>query len=290
MKYEAKRNYLYPVLRPNSDDYNDAKLSTFVQTSVDGQDIRVTVSFKIGEPSIRQQITTGDARCIAMLYCRETLHRETLIAPPGELELEEVIPSQLLVNDVEVNPAIVAFNSVDHPTRTAHREYGGEAIYIGRWQPLATDQTWRFKANAVRRPTKSIFNLSPDNDLPLDLFDVDVDPSQRYLTIRANEQTLEQFKGIRSKEYLTIPSVYMNALCEALSQLKQTGIDNAESISGGWVDCIITNLREHGIRLGDPEQQNGSHTVFHAAQLLLEKPLGKLIQRDGWDNDMEQGL
>ena len=285
MKYEAKRNYVHPVLRPYSDDYNEAKLTTSVQASVAEQDIRITVSFDVGEPSIRQQIIAGTARCVAMLYCRETLHREMLNGSKGESTLEAVVESQLLVNDVEVNPAIIALDHINHPTHTAHREYGGDAVPIGRWQPLATDQTWRFQVNATQRPTKSIFNLAADDDLSHGLFDVEVDPGQRYLTIKANKQTLAQFKSIRENERLTVPSVYMNALCEALSQLKQTGLDSVESTGGGWVDCIRNNLEEHSIRLGGPDQ-DGSHTIFHAAQLLLDKPFSELIRLDGNDGDM----
>ena len=157
VKYEPKRNYTYPVLRPWSDDYNDAEMRTSVEASVVGQDIRVTVDFEVSEPAIMHQVDAGNAQCVAMLYCRDTLHRQMLAAPTGLFKLECDVPSQLLVNDVELHPAIVTRSGLNHSTRTAHDEYRGNPVQIGKLQPLATAHTWRFQVNPSHMPTKSIF-------------------------------------------------------------------------------------------------------------------------------------
>ena len=286
MKYEPKRNYSYPVLRPWSDDYNDAELGTVVGAKVVNQDVRITVDFEVSEPSINHQVEAGDAQCVAMLYCRDTLHRQMLAATPGAFKLSRDVPSHLLANDVELHPAIVACTILSHPTRTAHSEYGGSPVPIGRLQPLATAHTWRFQVNPSHLPTKSIFELVAVDTFPSDIFDIEVDPAKRYIVIKASQETMKQFEGFRSREYLTVPTVYMNALCEALWYLRYHEDDNADHASGGWVDCLRSRLNEHGIDLGSAAE-TGSHTIFRDAQLLLEKPFGELFRSSGDSEDSE---
>lgn len=275
MKYEPKRNYLYPVLRPYSDDYSSEELGIEVTADpVDGH-LRIGVKFGVGEPSIRNQIVAGNARCVAMLYCRDTLHRETLRAGNGRFELQKEIPSRYLVNDVEIHPAVVAVNGINHPTKTAHPEYGGAAFQVGKFQPLATAQTWRFSVNADQRAAKGIFNLAVDDDMPPDMFDIEMDPAERYITIKADTETRAQFMNIRRNELLTLPSVYMNALVEALSYIKYTeDVDDVNSV--GWVNCIRDNLNKHNIRLGGDD--DSGHSLMYAAQMLLSKPFGDMIR------------
>ena len=290
MKYDPNRNYLYPVLRPHSDDYPGGELRSEVSAEVRGPDALIGVKFDPTDASVRQQVKDGNARCAAMLYCRETLHRETLRARKGDFALDAAIPARILVGDVEVHPIIIAVKDIDHSTKTAHPEYGGAVARIGKRQPLATAQTWRFRMNADERHTQSVFNLTTDNELPSDVFDIRIDPKERYIDIVANDETRGRFDNVRKNLTLTRSSVYMSALIEALARIKNDGGDGDEA-SGGWVDCIQSNLRKHGIEIGDRETA-GSHSLLRAAQLLLEKPFGDLIdaelsQSDDGENEPE---
>ncbi len=278
MKYEPKRNYLYPVLRPYSDDYGDAKLQTVVAPPQPiGKEVIITIDFVVNEESVKNQVIAGNAICAAMLYCRATLHREMLTANRGSFRLRKSVDAQMLVNDVELHPSIVTLDGIDHSTRTAHREYGGAMAQVGRWQPLATDQTWRFQVNAEQRNTQSIFRLSTDDELSDDEFDVKMDPTDRYLTITANKRTRERFQNIRERLDITRSTIYLNALIDAMAYFKFRDLWNSDIPGDGWVNCIRTNLEKHSIDIGDSDKE-GSHSIFRAAQLLLEKPFGELIE------------
>ena len=264
------------MLRPYSDDYKSGELKIDASVEPVEQDVRVRVKFEVSEPSILNQIKAGNARCVATLYCHETLHKEILIAGSGQFAISANVHGWLLVNSVDIHPAIVAVKDIMHPTHTAHDEYGGQDVQIGKFQPLAITQIGRLSVNAAQRPAKSVFNLVADKEMPPDIFDVEVSPSARYINIKADEYTLGQFKNIRKYETLTLPSVYMNALMEALAYVKAS--DNEDDAhSNGWMACIKDNLHKHDIRLGSGGNE-GSHSLIYAAQMLLDKPFGDMIR------------
>ena len=278
MKYEAKRNYLYPVSRPWADDYAAPDMNIAVTADPVDYDVRINIQFSAVEESIKLQVEAGSARCVAMLYCRETLHRKMLNADIGKFSLTEFIDGNLLFGDVELNPAIIAMESVNHSTRTAHREYGGSPIRIGKFQPLAIAQTWRFQVNVAERPAKSVFNLKVDENEELldDMFGIRVDHNEPYIDIVANANTMKRFNDMRASDWFTTPSVYMNALMEALASIKHNGADSDNAPTNGWLNCIKNHLAKHKLDIGNHETP-GEHSLLYAAQMLLSKPFGEFM-------------
>lgn len=289
MKYNPRRNYLYPVLRPFSDDYPEGKLTTEMRVEITGKAVSVSVSFDVAEPSIRGQISQGEAVCVAMLYCGSTLYREMLRAGKGSTSVETSISTDFLHGHVEVHPSIVAANDLTYPSATAHQEYSSAPVSVARWNPLATDRQWHFQVNPSARPAKGIFNREIDDELADGEFDIKCDVTAKYVNVTANSATMTQFRELSSDERRTLPTVYMSALVSALAEVKE--MDSEATIDeDGWVNCIQTNLKRLGIEIGDREQQ-GKHTLFRAAQLLLSKPFQPyltMVFRDNSADDQEE--
>ena len=276
MKYSAKRNYLHPVLRPFSDDYPDGNLRTQItRTDIVGGVLNVAMAFEVSEESIQEKIRSGQAVCVAMLYCGATLYREMLCAGQRSLSVSASIPIDTLRGDVELHPAIIAGDIISHPTDTAHSEYNSTLISIKKWHPLAVDQMWRFQVNPNLRPTKGIFNLENNDDLPNGIFDIKADIANRYVNITANSSTMSKFKALSNNESHTLPTIYMSALVTALAEIKTVDDDSLEH-DDGWVKCIKNNMKQRDINIGDQDQQ-GTHTLFKAAQLLFNNPFDIFI-------------
>lgn len=280
MKYNARRNYLHPVLRPYSDDYPHGNLQTQITRSdvADGA-LNLAMDFVVSEPSILEQVNSGHAVCVAMLYCSSTLHRQMLSAGTGSLEISESIPTQLLRGNVELNPAIVVNDRIDHPTDTAHSEYSSTPVSIGRWHPLAVDRTWHFQVNPSVRPTKGIFNFETDDSLPDGEFDIKANVSDRYVIITANSNTRAKFKALPGDPSQSLATVFMGALLTALAEVKEFG-DGEGADDDGWVNCIKANLKRLNIDIGSYDEA-GTHSLFRAAQYLLDNPFGAFIAAAG---------
>ena len=282
MKYNPRRNYLHPVLRPFSDDYPQGNLKTTVQADIDDRNMNISVTFEVLEPSIRDQITKGNALCVAMLYCGSTLYREMLRAGVGSTVTEVSVPTEMLRGDVEVHPSVVATNHLDLPSNTIHEEYGAGTVSIARWNPLATDQTWRFQVKPPAHATKSIFNREIDENLADGEFDIKLNPAEKYINVTANSSTTSGFKKLPERH--SLPTVYVSALVEALAELR--GMDSETPIDeDGWVSCIRNNLEKLEIDIGNQDEL-GKHTLFHTAQMLLNKPfLSLTIQETTLDGE-----
>ena len=288
MKYDAKRNFVYPVLRPYSDDYLEHALATELTAEPRAEDnsILVRVQFSVSAPNIRSLVDGGSALCVAMLYCRDTLYREMLQGGNGSFSVEGLIDERFLRNNVEVHPAIVAADGISLPTDAAHPEYEAKPVSVGQWQPLATAETWHFdvKRNAI--PLQAIFNLSVDDALPDGIFDIRHEPADRYITISANAKTKADFISLPNKAH-KFPTVYLGALIDAMAAIKEMEGESAETHSEGWAECIKAKLKELKVSLGTPDDPGES--LFKAAQLLLRNPLGELItevnQLNGEEDD-----
>ena len=288
MKYNPRRNYLYPVLRPYSDDYPSGSIRTEITNSeIAYGALNISMVFEVSEPSIQEQVLNGSAICVAMLYCGATLHREMLQGSVGSLGIYASIPTTLVRDNIELHPAVITRNDINHSTKTAHSEYSAAPVTINRWQPLATDQTWRFQVNPNVRPTKGIFNLEPDDSLPDGMFDIKTDISDRYVNITANRKTMGLFKKLSSEQALS--TIYTSALVSSLAEMQDVDGD-AEIHDDGWVNCIRNNLKRLNVSIGEEDQAHSSrYSLFGAAQLLLGKPFDSFLALSNLaDDDNEE--
>ena len=282
MRYRSNRQYLYPVLRPDSDDYGLEH--TFIATcdppEYDPSDgmLSINIRFELNEPRISEAVQSHQAKCAAMVYCSSTLYRGNLDSSPGEpFVVRGRIPVSRLKNRVEIHPVVLAEQAIIHSTDTAHPEYGGQPSEIPRLAPLATDLNWAFYIDSDVRPVRSIFRLRKDDSGYLNdgEFDVNIDLTSPYVSILLNSTTFDAFNAMRKDNSLALPTVFTSALLAVLCFVKENP-EETEDDKCEWLDCVRTQLRKHGIEIGGPGE-DGPYTPFLAAQRLLEAPFRSLL-------------
>lgn len=292
MKYDVNRHYLYPVIRPHSDDYPKGSFSTKLETQETSSSVETKLEFFVSDETIKEQIITSQARCFAMLYCRDTMYRQPLqmTLVDDKFCLLETISMRWLRNQVQVHPAIVACTTIENfPTSTAHPEYGNIPITIEKGRPLAVDNPWSFVVNPQQLKVDSLFKLTVDKQekYKMDEFDLKIDEDERFVDIIANEDTIDLFRKLRGVRNATIPSIYLSSLITLLAYFKEIDDNNygeiPESIpSVGWYRCIHQKLKDNNINLGGSDI-GSEYTIMRAAQLLLTgdsylRPFGRLFK------------
>ena len=241
--------------------------------------VQVSVKYQINDASLHQQVLDSRARCVAMLYCMDTLYRRSIRETVNDnpFEITEIVPLNRLRNQVQVHPVIVADCDIEAlPIHTAHPEYQGRTFSLKAGQPLAFDYPMYFNVNPFLIKLQSIFNLVTDKDgskVQADEFEIEMDANQQYINIIADEDTMSWFQEIRSNRNVTFPSIYMSTLVTVLSYFRELEEDNSGNIpdtypSNGWYWCIHRKLGEQDITLsGHPDKNQVS--LIRAAQALL---------------------
>ena len=267
MKYNPRRNYLHPVLRPFSNDYPDGTLVTELEVDPSPEVVTVAVNFQVNEPSIQEEIKNGGAICAAMLYCGPTLYREMLRAGKGSVRAEAAIPAYMLRGEVLVHPAIFATADLNYHAPTVHEEYKVSKIEIGQWNPMAVDRYWQFQVRPAERNTKGIFNLEIDKELPDGEFDIKCEINEKYVSITANEETRAKLKQLGAQEQdnwelksrQSINGVHERpGMCSGGSQ----EFVRRRSSSRGWLGPVHQGQHEavkH--RYWEPRERRNSHVV-----------------------------
>ena len=233
MKYNPDAYLEYPVLRPNSSDYPDGRLTTSLSRSVSDGNLDIDLKFEIEEPAISKQIEKGDALCCAFLYCRTACYSEMLRSDKHGTIVSASVPLRYLTGRVELHPSVIATDDLAINPKTVHSEYGHSTIPVNKHRQLAMDEPWYFAVGYVGT-IESVFHLAQDDSATLQdwEFDFEADPNERYIVIRANPSTFSEFKNVRQRVDLTKATVYLNALTTALAALDEIS-DDDEGLSEG---------------------------------------------------------
>ena len=271
MKYQSEHGFTHPVLSPESDHYPNGRFTTKLSRpqALDGN-IRIVLDFQIQESYLEQLVGDCKARCVAMLYCRATLHQQTLPAINGETQIDAAVSAEMLRDAIELHPLIIAAETVTLDTATADAFYQGAAPVVSEGEPLATDRGWHFSLDVDTLPLGSIFQFNPEPELKGPM-QIELDPAQTYVSIRVNAAQFQQM-NITRQQGLTIPSVFSAALVQAVQQVRTIDPDEYVIIPG-WVDTIRKQAAKHGISLS-PDGDD----PFFAAQTLLGDPFATLPQ------------
>ena len=292
MKHDANRHFLYPVARPFSDDYPEGKIRTELKAEQVFDSVQITLTYQVDDTSISRQVRDSNARCVAMLYCTDTLYRQSIQAGfDSPFEIVTSVPMMLVRNKVQVHPVIVAQKDIQQlPIETAHQEYAGMSFNIKAGQPLAVDSTWSFYVDPIQM--QSIFNLNTDPKYKSDEFEVRIDPTEKYIDIIANEKTMSWFHKVRRDRNLVLPSIYISSLITVLSEFKEHSKEVEDILnsypSDGWFWSIRRKMDEIGITLSNDSGKERCSLMMAAQRLLTGHetlPFRRLLWQQGEDSD-----
>ena len=169
------------------------------------------INFQLEEPNIERLIREGKARCAAMLYCPATMHQQTFQSAIGSTQINGEVNTDLLKERIEVNPLIVATETVKLDTATADAFYRGTMPTVHEGEPLATDRGWHFSLDVDTMPLGSIFQFNPEPELTGPM-QIELDPSKTYVNIRVNTT---QFQ--KNEHYPATGIDHTNRICRCVS-------------------------------------------------------------------------
>lgn len=283
MKFDLKKAFPHPVLRPHNDDYPHAEFE--VQMDLRRQRgasrVDVTADFSLSDEDILEQVGAEAASFVLILECSTTRYRKAYRTM--EPHLEGTLQPGLLRGLVELRPFVVATQLIrDFKASGWHEEFSNmPAVTLTAGTVLAADEPKSYYIdNAEEAPIGSIFETTPvatggegrwncDIEGERIAIQLSVDDHQRFNRAR------KSLDGKADAAYL-MNGIYLPALHHVLVEA-----DSSPSDYDGrrWFRSLNEKLIEHKLQPLGTAQANR----LEDAQRLLEDPFRSMpCLDDGW--------
>lgn len=268
MKYSEKMFFAHPLLRDGSADYQVGDFVVEIgDASVSEENVEFSVESRLSCTSLEKLIEEGGASAAFFITCMDTRFSQCIPLTVG-IEKKYSIATGKLFGRVSILPVIHATRRIEAwESNDLHAEYGGH-VDIPAAALLAVGDEAGFSIDRKRlKPLESIFDMAVDDSIEKGLFKVDTDNEK--ITILVHPGTKEDLEGMRNSDNgrtILLGSVYLPALMEVFSQIRQNGNDQERY---SWFRVFKAKCDAHSI---DPM----NCSVLETSQTLLGIPLPKL--------------
>ena len=275
MTYWNDRALPYPVLSPHNDDYPGKAFGAVLPNTVlsNGHQINLTLKYTLNSQTLLDFIDSGEAEYVSLVACSRTSARFSHHGRSAE-DVLTLDASDYAVS-LDIAPYIVArkpisnFLSTEHHFEFKHLKADGYSVpssgILAVGNPIRVD----LDPNAG---AESVFDLVPDSALSRGRFAVDM--GNDHIKLLVNPEDKAEIERWRSQgsfgngQASLYPGLYLHAVTEALRNL-------GEFEEYHWVSILRKTLEGKGLEV-DPESTQ--LRALDYAQLLLENPLGKLLE------------
>ena len=272
MKFDLRKAFPHPVLRPHSNDYPDAEFEVQMELGRQRGSSRVDLSadFSLSDEDILQHVEQGAASFVLILECSMTHTRKaySTMAP----HLEDTLPAGQLRGLVELRPFIVATELIrDFRAQGWHDEFADmPSITVLPGTVLAADEPKAYYIdNAEEAPIGSIFVTTPVDTARDGRWNCNLDGER--VEIQLSKDDFRRLKAARSAlndradaAYL-MNGIYLPALHHVLMEADSSSGDYE---SRRWFRALDAKLAEHKLQALGKEQANR----LEDAQRLLDDP------------------
>ena len=269
--FDPQKSYLYPVLRPQSDDYPEAEFEVTVNVDRIEQTtaLMVEADFMLSDPDLLKLVEQGSARYVLQVRSPKTYYRAAFST--NQNRIEEDFPHGLIAGRTEFSPFLVATDYL-HAFRASgwHEDYGGMSFDIATGSVLAVDSHVEYTIDTTEElRLGSIFELVKANKLSDGMWRID--HANDRVRIELSSQDHARFtaarENVNNADYI-MNSVYLPALIWLL----QEGDEGSDELSDRrWFRAVNARLEE----INSPLLGSESNRVIDA-QHLLDCPFMKL--------------
>jgi hypothetical protein len=185
MKFDPQKAFPYPVLRPQSNDYNGPDFQVNVQYSAtEGSDtIDFEIDYLLSSEEILDEIGRGRANYVTLISCRDTYFRDVLVA--SDSKIYKSINKSNLRGEVQVLSYIVAIERINNfKSEDINDEFGDGPFSFNRGEVLAQDEPDIFFVDRdLFKPVTSVFDLVKNESLKETEWKVDLEQDHVQIVV-----------------------------------------------------------------------------------------------------------
>jgi len=283
MKYSPNKSFGYPVINPYGDDFNDDKFNTEIDLKLLEEKLIVTIENKVPD-FIKRLANEKKIKFFTVLRCPFTAYEEhkeyyesnkTLEFSSTNCCSKIEIDTYIICNEVLTIGREISKNNVNKFYEDLDSPYEKNSI-LGFSKPESYPLT-----DAMNNLRVSIFDFQPRDDVQKGCFEYDFSGKQIVINCHNDEQEIYRWfqTNTTNKEFyysLLLSTVLVPALSTAILAYKNdpTGV-------GEWKDTVISELKEQGRSIEDPETIDEVYINLLSNLVLFpndEKSITKLIK------------
>ena len=278
MKIRVNKEFPYPVLRSNSDDYVNSSFEADVSGRVIGYECELHLKAALSDEGIQKLINERKAALTYHIECSQTGYRKIHLAE--SFDERHCISLKSLRGNVEVNTFIVATEDIPvYRNKNLNEDYAGEVKNICKGFILA--QGSEFDLNIPRKFTdfkeqnNPFVSVVPVHDDALKTMKVDLDKPK--IVIMVPEKVSINY-GVAQKTHQMRTVLYsmfvVPALYQGLLRLKRTNdVDLGTMEDQLWVQSLEDLLKTNFKKTVDDIRETSEEDLYELAQQLMDSPL-----------------
>lgn len=273
MRIVPDKSFMYPVLRPDSDDYVKGSFHANIQlqNQASTQTVRMESGMVLEQDELESMIQAGTAAFVLNIKCGDTYYRECLRSHKPSFR-HDFQPGQLQ-GIVETVPFVVCIQDGQALTsRDFHSEFGADPFSVHAGHVLAYGTPCIYSVDSRFQGIGTIFEFVASPDVPEGTFRYVLEGSLilLHLSLRDADRFAQARKNNIEAQRAFMAGIYLPVVLSILTELDQT----PQAYAGQkWHDVFQTVMARKDIR---PPGQGEPGGRLEDAQKLLGNPFGWL--------------
>lgn len=268
------RQYPHPVLNYFENDYKKGSFSSRITQSVEGKNIKLSITFKLNSNILLQLIKTKQAAYVVHIECRGTRYRKKIDSYDDKIEI--TIDGNKVNYELEVCIMVVSKTNINNfKSNEFKEEFKGIGFNIGIGDVLAIDRNIKIDINKTGDSFKnvpSIFSIVIDNKNHR-CIKWDTSGGDKIL-IKLSKDNFIRYKSISNNKRFSgalAMMIVIPVLTEIISDMKREMNYYEDYI---WFKVIENRLKEIGLY---DQQKLSSKCATEVAYLILDGLLDKSL-------------
>jgi hypothetical protein len=265
----SKKNWPYPVLDPQGEDYPHCAFQASVDITQTRKTFVGSVRMDMGSDTLKNAIDDGNAVYMLQLHCPRTSFRS--VARSREATFDFELPESSMREDFTVQPFLISEGAWELSSTEFSPTFKGLRFPIEKGYVLAVAPQLNYTAEKRLDDLKSVraiffVNRNPAPEKQLVEFDFLHDRIGIYLS----NDDYNNYRIFRSRtpfSQMFVCSLVLPALQQALMAMSAT--DSGDSAGPRWQRVIRRCLKDCGEVVIDKDR------TFEIAQKLLEMPISR---------------
>lgn len=273
MKFDPRKSFGYPVLRPDSDDYVRSAFQLDIDFNIDKTDpskFIIRYAFHCGVRELVEFVKNMSAAFWIRVSCRSTFMSSMYqVEQNGSISID----GTELRDVIEICGFIIARKQSAFTSNKINKEFGYDSFEVSQGQVMAQSYPSSYVVEKdFWKPLQSIFEYRVGENLREGEFFVELEATSGIVEIIAHAELIKQLNAFEKSQEgrnLLINSVFFPTVIQMITRIQESKDSGDSILDRKWAKILLAKAAAKKIDLHNKK-------VALVAQQLLDFPLLKL--------------